>query len=73
MYSLKQTGFVKLRIFDLRGRLVKTLVDGTIDAGRHEEVWYGDNSQGQQVASGVYLYLLQTDQGTRTRKMTIVR
>ncbi len=72
-FSLPRSGNVSLKIFDLRGRLVKTLVDGALIAGRHEETWYGDDTVGRSVASGVYLYLLQTEQETRVRKMVVVR
>jgi len=72
-YSLSRAGYVSLKVYDLRGRLVKTLVDGAVDAGRHEAVWRADDDSRRRVASGVYLYLLQTEEGVRTRKMAVIR
>jgi hypothetical protein len=72
-FSIPRAGRVSLKIYDIRGRLVKTLVDGQVPAGRHEETWLGDDSRGRPVASGVYLYRLHTEQETKTRKMAVVR
>jgi hypothetical protein len=50
---------VKLEIYNILGRLVKTLYDGQARAGRHAFVWSGDNEEGQTVAAGIYLYRLE--------------
>ncbi len=63
---------VNLAIYDVRGRLVRTLVDGKLEAGRHSVVWDGRNSGGR-MASGVYFYNLETEAGRLTRKMTAIR
>jgi len=72
-YSLPNTGRVSIKVYDVRGHLVKTLVDRLVQAGYHEETWLGDDARGRSVASGVYLYLLQTEQEKRMRKMVVVR
>jgi len=64
---------VSLRIYDLRGRLVRTLVDEAIPAGRHHFVWDGRTERGETVSSGVYLYTLRHGSRALTRKMTVVR
>ena len=51
----------RLEVFDIRGRLVRSLVDDALDAGRHEITWRGEDSAGQRMASGVYLYSLRID------------
>ena len=59
--------------------LVRTLVDGTVEAGMHEVVWDGRDSAGRNLASGVYVYRLTyagrtpSDQGSVVRKMVLVR
>ena len=68
-----EKGPVTLRIYDGRGRLVRTLVDGHLAAGRHEELWDGRDDGGRGAASGVYHYVLKTGQGQLQRKMTLVR
>ncbi len=72
-YALPRAGDVSLRVFDLRGRLVRTLVDGHQPAGDHTVRWDGRTSAGGAAASGVYLYRLQTGEESRQRRMTLVR
>ncbi len=72
-YNLRQAGPVVLKIYDLEGRLVHTLVDTTRAAGRHVAQWSGQDDQGRAQASGVYLYELKTGSGTERRKMMLVR
>ena len=64
---------VNLAIYDVRGRLVRPLVDGKLEAGRHSVVWDGRNTSGRPVASGLYFSTLQTGDKTYTRKMAIVK
>lgn len=52
--SLKKAGHVSVRIYSIDGRLVKTLVDESATAGRHEVLWDGRDNSGNAVRSGVY-------------------
>jgi len=72
-FSLPGTEHVSLKVYDARGRLVKVLVDGVRSGGRHEQIWRADDAQGRRVASGVYMYLLETAEGTRVRSMAVVQ
>jgi hypothetical protein len=45
-----------LRFFDVRGRVVRTLVDGLVPPGKYQVTWDGRNDQGSRVGSGVYFY-----------------
>ncbi len=58
-YVLGKTGAVSLTIHDLRGRLVRRLVSGTLGAGEHRTTWYGLNQSGSPVSSGIYLARLE--------------
>jgi hypothetical protein len=60
---------VRLAVFDLRGRLVRSLVEGLVEAGPHAIVWDGRDEEGEKVASGTYLYRLTTGDLVETRKM----
>jgi hypothetical protein len=62
-----------LRVYDVSGRLVRTLVDGALAAGDHEVLWRGRDDGGREVASGVYLYRLEADGVSRSRPMVLVR
>jgi hypothetical protein len=64
---------VSLRIYDLRGRAVRTLVEGTVSAGRHRVVWDGRDNRDNPLASGIYTYALTRGGERLTRKMLLVR
>jgi hypothetical protein len=64
---------VTLTVHDVRGRLVKTLVNSTLHPGHHRFTWDGRNERGGAVASGVYLYTLHHPEGVTTRKMLLTR
>jgi len=64
---------VKLFIYDIRGRKVRTLVDSELEPGSHRIVWNGRNDRGQRVTSGVYLYTIRSGAMTYTKKMLMVK
>jgi hypothetical protein len=72
-YALPVEGRVKLEVFDVSGRLVDTLVDGTQAAGMRTAVWEGRDSRGNDLPSGVYFYRLSSCNETRTMKMLLLR
>ena len=73
-FELSNQSVVSLRIYDLSGRLVRTLLDGeVVDAGRREAVWRGMDERGRQVAAGVYFYRLEASAFGETKRMTLVK
>jgi len=62
-----------LCIFDLRGRLVKELIDDELEPGEYRVTWNGKNESGVLVASGVYFYRIDAGDFSSTRKMTIIK
>jgi subtilisin family serine protease len=62
-----------LKIYNIRGQLVRTLFEGNLPAGKYELIWDGRDESGALVSSGVYLYRLKTRQGTVTRKMILLK
>ncbi|MGH7490970.1 MAG: FlgD immunoglobulin-like domain containing protein [bacterium] len=58
-FRMKDADNVRLRIFSVRGELIRTLVDQEMTAGVHERRWNGRDRNGQLVASGVYFYRLE--------------
>ncbi len=64
---------VTLEIFNTLGQKVRTLVDSYRGPGFYRVEWNGRNSNGQTVASGIYLYRLRTDSGTDSKKMVLMR
>jgi hypothetical protein len=72
-FDLAETAHVRLRIYDVAGRLVKTLTDAEIAAGPHNVEWDARADDGQSVASGVYLAKLEADGFTATTRLALVR
>ncbi|MDD3642561.1 MAG: M6 family metalloprotease domain-containing protein [Candidatus Krumholzibacteria bacterium] len=66
-------GAVSLRIFDVSGRLVRTLVGGMQPEGSRSIVWNGTNDRGAPAASGIYFYRMQAPGFSETRKMILLR
>jgi hypothetical protein len=66
-------GAVTLRIYDVGGRLVRTLIDGFETAGRKSVAWHGQNDRGEMVATGVYFYRMTAPGFERTRKMVLLK
>ncbi|HQL23465.1 MAG TPA: FlgD immunoglobulin-like domain containing protein, partial [candidate division Zixibacteria bacterium] len=72
-FALPQAGPVTLRVYDVQGRLVRTLANGPFDAGVHSVEWNGTDGTGSAVASGVYLYRLSAGETVVTRKMILMK
>jgi len=72
-FALPEAGHVTLAVYDINGRLVRTLVGQPLGAGSHAVVWDGKDAMGRAVASGVYVYRLTAPQGTVTKRMTLLR
>jgi parallel beta-helix repeat protein/predicted outer membrane repeat protein len=64
---------VTLTIYDIRGRLVRKLVDQEKESGRYQVHWDGRDDVGQAVSSGIYLYTLKAGEERFTRKMTFLK
>lgn len=64
---------VLLAVYDVSGRLVRTLIDGPEPAGTRSVTWNGRDDAGRTTASGVYFYRLDTPQGRITKKMTLLK
>ena len=64
---------VRLDLYDIAGRRVRTLLAEALAAGRHEVRWNGVDQSGRPVASGVYFARLQVDGQVRSLKMTLAK
>ncbi len=72
-YELAHAGHVVLRIYDVRGALVKVLEDRDREPGRYEAGWSGENERGEKVSSGVYFYKLVSGDFTQTKKTILLK
>ncbi len=72
-YQLPVSGNVVVEVYNLRGEIVTTLVDGNMQAGFHSVEWNGLTSSGNQISSGVYLYRIQAGDFNKVRKMIMLK
>lgn len=70
-FSVSRMGMVRLTVFDMNGRVVKTLIYGPRSAGEHTVTWDGRNEAGLPVAAGVYFYRLATPGLSRSSKIVV--
>ena len=73
MFSIPKDQHTQVIIFDILGKKVRELVNGTMPAGRHTITWNGRDDSGKQVASGIYFYILETPSQRLTKKMILSR
>jgi hypothetical protein len=66
-------GEVNLAVYDVTGSLVKTLVNGPLEAGSHSVVWDSKNDSGSEVTSGIYFYRLTHSGGENVLRMTLLK
>jgi aminopeptidase N len=64
---------VRLSILDAKGRRVRTLLPGLLQAGRHEILWRGMDDAGHTLASGTYTVLLEAGDGQRSQRITLIK
>ena len=72
-FSIPSDGFVNLNVYDITGRIVATLVEGELSTGYHSVVWNGMSDNGISVSAGIYIYALQTEASSITRKMVLMK
>ena len=72
-FTVPERARVTLSIYDVQGRLMRTLVDEIIGEGYRERIWDGRDAGGSEVGSGVYFCRLAAGNKTLTRKMVLLR
>jgi flagellar hook assembly protein FlgD len=71
--ELPRSQMAVVGVYDVAGRLVREVHRGTLEAGAHERTWDGRDERGAQVAGGVYLVRLRTDEADVTKKVVLSR
>jgi hypothetical protein len=72
-YDLPNDGLVNIIIFDMMGRIVKTLVNGSQTAGFKSIQWNATNDNNEPVSAGLYLYTIQAGEFRQTKKMVLLK
>ena len=72
-FSLARKGRVEVIVYDVGGRMVRTLIDGEREAGLHSVVWDGKNDRGHPVGTGIYWSQMKTESFLSNKKMVILK
>jgi len=72
-FALPEEQNVRLEVYDISGRRIRTLVDQKMSAGLHQVNWNGENDYGNQVGSGVYIYRMNAGTYESSKKMMLLR
>lgn len=72
-YTVSGRADVTLAIYDPAGRAIRTLREGSVDAGTHAVIWDGRNEAGAKVASGVYMIRMRVGERSLSRKIILAR
>jgi FlgD Ig-like domain len=72
-YTLQESTNINLAVYDVSGRLVKTLYNGVQASGTHFEIWDGTDTNGTAIASGIYFSRISHSTGVDTNKMLLLK
>jgi hypothetical protein len=72
-YDLPEDGIVNVIVYDIMGRIVKTLVNSSQSAGYKSIRWNATNDRNEPVSSGLYLYTIQAGDFRQTKKMVLLK
>ena len=73
VFQLQHDSSVDLSIFDLKGNLIKKIINDFKQSGNHKINWNATNQYGQKISSGVYLYRLSIDGKSNTSKLIFLK
>jgi hypothetical protein len=72
-FNIRESGNVKLEIYNLKGQKVRTLLNNNVEAGSHVVVWDGKGDNNKSVGSGMFFYRMTTATYTSTKKMIMLK
>jgi hypothetical protein len=72
-FDLVKSGPVELKIYNVVGEEVKTLINNSLLPGSYKIIWDGTDNSDQQVASGIYIYSLKTGNSVQSNKMVLLK
>ena len=72
-YNVPDQSYVSVKVYDILGRHMTTLVDGTVSAGNHSVVWNATDMNGNVVSAGVYFYTIESGSFRETKRMLFMK
>lgn len=73
MFTVPKNGLVTIKVYDMLGQEVTTLVNEVVDRGVYNVIWDGKNEQGSYVSSGNYIYRMVAGDFVKSRKMMLIK
>jgi len=73
VYFLPKAAQVKVTIYSIKGEKITTLKDARQSAGQHQIIWNSQDGSGKIVASGIYIYQIETPEFSQSKKMLLIR
>jgi len=72
-FSMKEAGNLEVTIYNSKGQMIKNLYKGHYAQENFRTSWDGEDSDGRKVSSGIYMYVIQTDENTYSGKMILIK
>ena len=72
-YSIPENELVNITIYDLKGSIVKTLINNSQSAGYKTVQWNATNNRNEPVSAGLYIYVIQAGGFKQTKKMVLLK
>lgn len=72
-FSIKEDGFVSMKVYNTRGQLVRTLISENLQEGVHFTSWNGKDNSNKSVSSGIYFYKMDSKNYSSIRKMILLK
>jgi hypothetical protein len=72
-YSMSKDDEINISIYNIKGQLVKTLIDEHQESGHHEVIWNGKDNKNKQTSSGVYFMKMETSEYKKLQKMLLMK
>ena len=72
-YILSGASFVNITVYDMAGKAIKTIINSSQNAGLKKVEWNATNDKNEPVSAGLYIYKMQTNEFTKTKKMLLLK
>ena len=72
-YILSRASFVNITVYDMAGKAIKTIINSSQNAGLKKVEWNATNDKNEPVSAGLYIYKMQTNEFTETKKMLLLK
>jgi len=73
LFEIEQESFISLKIYDLSGKVVKTLINHNLASGKHSIIWNGRDNSEKELPAGFYVYEISTNKGDLRRKIAKIK